>query len=361
MWTYFLLIILPVFIQHTRVGIKTKGIYYRKKKQEMCMLLFWILLVILLILRDKSVGVDLDTYEYIFEYLSRSNWLTAITRSSEIGWNMLNKIVAIITNGSFRCLIVISAFLSTYWISKSYVKYSVDASLSISLFIILTNFILLFSGLKQSIAISLGFLAFEFTRNKKLIPFILVTITAMLFHTSAFMIFFMYPLYHLRVTKKWLFFVIPLLIVVWIFNAQIFTVLGLVLSRFTDYDTSINGTGSITMLILFIIFAIFSYLIPKESKLDSDTIAMRNYLLLSIALQMFAPLHLLAMRMNYYYIAFIPLLIPRVIYYRSNKWSEIGLLARNIMLVFFILYFFFTSPSDNVLETFPYTFFWESL
>jgi hypothetical protein len=78
------------------------------------------------------------------------------------------------------------------------------------------------------------------------------------------------------------------------------------------------------MLILFLIFTVFAYLVPDESKLDPDTIGMRNFLLLAVAIQMFAPLHSLAMRMNYYYIVFIPLLtvqIPallRSIIYRRN-------------------------------------------
>lgn len=115
------------------------------------------------------------------------------------------------------------------------------------------------------------------------------------------------------------------------------------------------------MLLLFIVFAVFAYLIPDESKLDRDTIGLRNFLLLAVVLQMFASLHSLAMRMNYYYIAFIPLLLPKIIEYRSKTWNQIAVVARYAMIAFFVAFFFITAPNDNSLQTFPYRFFWEDL
>ena len=97
------------------------------------------------------------------------------------------------------------------------------------------------------------------------------------------------------------------------FNKQIFSVLGSLIVRFTKYDASITQTGAFTMLILFAAFAVFAFLIPEDSALDAETIGLRNFLLLSVVLQMFAPLHTIAMRMNYYYIIFIPLLIPKIL------------------------------------------------
>lgn len=65
------------------------------------------------------------------------------------------------------------------------------------------------------------------------------------------------------------------------------------------------------------------------------------------------------MRMNYYYMPFIPLLLPRIIRYRSERWEQVAVVARYVLLVFFIVYFVVTAPADNVLDTFPYRFLWE--
>lgn len=360
MWPYVVLIILPILIHH--ISIRNHKIYfvYSGKNNHFAIKLFWVILLILLIFRNKKVGIDLVVYERIFDNILISDWASALGRSPEIGNNFLNKAVSIVTE-DFRWVMIISAIFSVSFIAKAYSDYTTDDALTIALFVNMSNFILLFSGLKQCIAISLGFCAFELTRQKKVIPFIMTVILAMLFHTSAFMIIFMYPIYHVRIKRSWLIWLIPLLASVYAFNQQIFTFLGIILNVFTDYDTAMSFTGSTTMLILFILFAIFSFVIPNEATIDSDTIGMRNFLLFSVALQMFAPLHFLAMRMNYYYIAFIPILIPRIIKYRNNRWNQVAIIARYIMLVFFIFYFFATAPQDNVLQTFPYYFYWQNV
>ena len=115
-------------------------------------------------------------------------------------------------------------------------------------------------------------------------------------------------------------------------------------------------------MFLFVILAVFSFVIPDESRLDRETIGLRNFLLLSVILQMFVPLHSLAMRMNYYYIIFIPLLIPKIISHRSERWSQVAVIGRHLMVVFFLVYFFINAGSGSgSLNVFPYHFFWESV
>lgn len=360
MWPYVLLIMIPLFVQHLKFnnGIKLCISASNSRRNIRSMKIFWLILFMLLILRHETVGIDTEVYAYIYEQISDMSWLDAINRSAEIGYSFMNKLVSMFAL-DFRWILIISAYLSVGFVARGYIRYSLDATLTISIFIILSNFLLLFSGLRQAIAISIGFWTFECVRNKNKGLFITSVILAMLFHTSAFMLLVMYPLYHLRVEKWHLFGIIPVLSVLLVFNKEIFGVLSIILMRYTKYDATISSTGAVTMLILFILFLIFSFLIPEESELDNDTVGMRNFLLFSVALQMFASLHTLAMRMNYYYIIFIPLLIPRIINCRSIKWKQVGTIARYVMIVFFMVYFFVTAPVDNVLNTFPYRFLWE--
>ena len=361
MWPYVLLIVCPIILHHAMMKSfngSTADVF--QKNSDKAMRLFWGILLVLLAIRHENVGIDLHNYHSIFNSICRSSWEKALGRSLEIGYSALNKIISLFTN-DFRWIIVVSAVLSVVFIARVYIRFSSDASLSIALFISMSNFIMLFSGLRQAIAISLGFLAFEFVRNKKLLFFLPVVVVAMLFHTSAFMLLLMYPLYHARITKNSLVVIVPAMAFVLIFNEQIFGLLGTILSRYTKYDATISSTGAYTMLLLFIVFAVFAYLIPDESKLDRDTIGLRNFLLLAVVLQMFASLHSLAMRMNYYYIAFIPLLLPKIIEYRSKTWNQIAVVARYAMIAFFVAFFFITAPNDNSLQTFPYRFFWEDL
>ena len=115
------------------------------------------------------------------------------------------------------------------------------------------------------------------------------------------------------------------------------------------------------MLLLFTAFAIFAFLVPDESQLDAETIGLRNFLLLSLVIQMFAPLHVLAMRMNYFYIIFIPLLLPKIIACRSKRWNQVAVLGRHVMVAFFLIYFFAGAFRGSALHVWPYHFFWEAV
>ena len=102
-------------------------------------------------------------------------------------------------------------------------------------------------------------------------------------------------------------------------------------------------------------------MIPDETRLNKETIGLRNFLLFSLVLQMFAPLHVLAMRMNYYYIIFIPLLLPQIIASRSERWGSVAVVGRYVMVVFFLIYFFISASNGGGLHVFPYHFFWEAV
>ena len=94
---------------------------------------------------------------------------------------------------------------------------------------------------------------------------------AISFHTSAFMLFFMYPIYHARITKKWLYAVVPLMLAVFIFSKKIFLQMAMIAEYLFDYEVELTETGAYTMLILFAMFAVLSFLIPDETLLDDET------------------------------------------------------------------------------------------
>lgn len=361
MWPYVVLIILPIMVQHMRVK---NGVLHITRpdngNNKGALRLFFGILLLMLILRHETIGNDTTNYAHIFARIAKRDWAGALRYSAEVGYSALNKLISLFTN-DFLWVQGVAAVLSIWFMAGAYNRYSTDAALTIVLFVSLSNFIMLFSGLRQAISISLGFAAFEFVRQKKFVLFFTIVVLAMLFHTSAFMLIFMYPLYHVKITTKWLLWVIPAMAVVFVFNRQIFGVLTAILSMYTEYDTEISSTGAYAMLVLFALFAVFAYLIPNEEQLDRDTVGMRNYLLLAVVLQMFTPLHSLAMRMNYYYMAFIPLVIPRIIDHKSKRWSQVAAAARPVMVAFFLAYFFVTAPEENVLHTFPYHFFWENV
>ena len=356
MWVFYVLFLVPIAIQ--QFTIKGHFIDF-EKKNRLALLFFFIFLTVLVGLRHELIGTDTINYVYYFESFGNESWSDLIEGFSEFGFFYFNKIIYTFTN-NVQVYFIVTAVVTFAMIYLIYRKSCIDPSLTIVLYCVMSTFVMAFSGIRQMLAVGIGVVAYEFTRKKKLIPFILCVVLAMTFHVSAFMIAFMYPLYYARITKKWLLVVVPLMAVTFVFNKQIFSSTVLILAQFTKYDGSIAQTGAYTMLILFVVFAVFSFIIPDDSLLDSETIGLRNLLLLSVVLQMFAPLHTIAMRMNYYYIIFIPLLIPKIIRARSKKWEDVAVFARHIMVAFFAVYFFYNAyMGSNSLDVFPYHFFWE--
>lgn len=351
---FYFLFLIPLFFQHIRV----KGFDYNKKNR-LLMYFFWVVLTILLMFRHPFVGNDTQNYIKIFNRICSQNLSSVNEFSDEMGFVFLIKIISAITTNPHLFLAITSVCIILL-ISPTYIRLNEDTSLTIILFSIMSTFPMLFSGIRQMLAIGVGFIAYNFVRKKKLIPYLIVVIIAISFHTSAIMLLLMYPLYHLKIYKKWLFFVVPILFLIFVFNQQIFGFLSVILESYTRFNISMTATGAYLMIILFVLFAIYAFVIPEEKLLDNETVGLRNFLLLSVALQMFAPLHTVAMRMNYYYIIFIPLLIPKIIKYRSKKWYKIAHISRYVMIIVFMLYFFITISINKPLNMVPYQFFWEN-
>lgn len=357
MGVFVFLLLVPMLIQH--IAIKGLRVDYQKRNNA-ALFIFFFLLTLLVMLRHESVGNDTRNYLHYFQKFSRKDWQYIGKESIELGFAVVNKAISVLTKQPQVYLAIVAVAVSAM-IYPTYKRLCADASLTIVLFCIMSTFVMMFSGIRQMLAIGIGFIAYEFTRKKKLVPFVLMVLLALTVHSSAFMLAFMYPIYHARITKKWLYVVVPVLAVVFVFNGPIFSVLTAIIGLFTKYEGSVTSTGAYTMLILFAIFTVFAFLIPDEAQLDSETIGLRNFLLLSLVIQMFAPLHNLAMRMNYYYIIFIPLLLPKIIECRSKRWSQVAVLGRHVMVGFFLLYFFYNASKGGNLHVFPYHFFWETV
>lgn len=357
MGVFFVLLLAPIIFQH--FIIKNHSINVEKRNNKI-LFLFFAWLAILLMFRHECIGNDTRNYIYYFERFSQMGWAEVGSNSMEYGFSYFNKLVSLISDNS-QFFLAVTAIMTICMIYPTYKRLCLDPSLTIVLFCTMATFVMMFSGIRQMLAIGMGVLSYEFVRVKKLIPFIVMVLLAMLFHESAFMLAIMYPLYHIRITKKWLCVVIPVLGLIFVFNKPIFLFLVSVLGRYTDYNTEIQYTGAYTMLILFGLFAIISFFVPDELKLDAETIGLRNFLLFSVALQMFAPLHTISMRMNYYYIIFIPLLLPKIFSCRRKKMEQVAILSRHVMVGFFSVYFFISAYRNGNLQVFPYHFFWETV
>lgn len=350
MFPYLFLIGIPAFISTI-----TREKYSKNKKGNIVISMFFFLLIVILALRGADCGNDTMSYKYFFEISKRTNWGDIFNIDMEYGYAIFQKVISVILP-DYQCFLGIVAVISVLPVWLFYRKVSEMSLLSIALFVAVAPFSMYFSGVRQVIAMAFAIPAFYFAIDRKLIQFLLIAVFAFLFHRSAFILLLLYPICRIKITKKWLWFAIPVIGIVFIFNEQIFTFLMIFINDF--YTGEVTYTGAYTILLLLIIFAIYSYVVPDESKLDDETIMLRNILLLAVCMQCFASINPLAMRMNYYFLIFIPILIPKIVRRCKTKYKRMVKISILVMMVFFTTYFFINISSGGGLNIYPYVPFW---
>ena len=359
MLPYIVLIVLPaiiwIFNNKLRVNV---GDFTLHKTESLSLDVFMIIFLFMLAFRGLYCGIDTVQYLRLFnKYTTTSIGFLFEDNSHEFGYKILNKFTGIL-GGDFQSLIIITSLICVIPIWYFYKKESENFLLTIVLFMSVSPFVMFFSGIRQAMAMAIGVFSWYAAKHKKLIWFIAVVLLAIQFHTSAFVLFVIYPLYHAKITKKWLWFVIPCMLVVYYFRDAIFGVLMTFLWK--EYNFT-SETGAYMVLLLLIMFAVYSYVMVREDSLDQDTVALRNLLLLSVVLQIFAMLHPLSMRINYYFLIFVPVLIPKIVKNCKKEFETIAKISVAVMILYFSYYFIDNMVTDNdPLNVFPYIPFWEN-
>lgn len=337
------------------------------KKHNLSIVFFLITFFLVLSLRHPTIGRDILRYKYYFEVHSSLPLSAHLKFEVEILFNILNWIIGHITQNFQFYIFVISA-ICVIPLLLVYAKEREHGFLMAILFMNMPTFIMSFSGVRQVIAMSIGLLAYRCVQKKKIIPYLLLCVLSIGFHHTGFMLFFLYPTYYLRFNRRALKYIIPGFVFFYIFNGRIFNALTDVLSLIMgeEYDVEINYNGAITMLLLFLVMCIVSYVFTDEDQMDTETMGLRNYLVIATFLQCFTSLHVLAMRMNYYFIIFIPLAMVKVVKNIEKRSKKDALLIEGVMIAFFTIYYLYNTYNScktglSALDTYPYRAFWNQM
>ncbi len=344
---------------------------YSLEKRDHTADVFFIIWLVLLCCRSKYCGIDLTNYEYYFNsFLGSECSISSVIRlkqryGSTYGYVLYNLIVQIMTSNYqvFLATIAVTYVVPLWWFYK---RESENQFLSIMTFITFGLFSMYFSGLRQTLAMTLVIPAYYACRDKKLMQFVGIVLLAMLTHNSGFVMAAIYPVYHMSISKKHMYVLVPLMAVAYVLKDRLF----LFLLLFFGYDGSIASTGAFGILILLILFAVYAYVVvPADEEIPRvkqnatydevrDYIGLRNLLLLSVFIQMFAPLNALVMRMNYYFLLLVPITITKVAPRASRIYNQIAKLAVVVMSIVFLAQYLLNAGPGDVLRIYPYQAFW---
>lgn len=367
MYQYILLISIPAIFALIRYyyfeNTNMEGIV--PKQRNTFLIVFFICFFLMLALRHETIGRDLNSYKTHFNNYSSASYSEYPIFSEEWLFKWLNIFIGKFTD-NYQIYLIIMATLTVLPIAFVYCTERNHGYVQMIIFVNMSTFIMLFSGIRQSLAIAMGMIAYQFVKRKKLIWFLVFAYLALALHHSGFMVFLMYPMYHAKLRKEHLIYIVPIVTLIFIFKARIFTYLNKILSESSDnYGSEINETGAYMSLVLFILITIFSYVVSEDEKMDDEAFGLRNFLVLAVALQCFSSLHTLSMRLNYYYIILIPRAVGKCLNSKKHRYDGIADLGEIVISVFFTAYFLWKTYNSyktgiSALDTIPYKFFWET-
>lgn len=361
MFPYYILIFFPFFCEWVEYILRpNRELLFSAKRSNFPIIVFFVIWFFMLALRHSTrCGWDLIGYQYYFYHVAELSFFKLFEYyDTEQLFFVFNWIVAHVYP-DFRLFLVAMAFLCTGIVGWFYYKKSDFSLLTILLFVTNSCFVMFYSGLRQSLAILLVVPAYYFTIQKRLIPFILTAILAKYIHNSAIMLFLLYPVFHIPLRSKHFLLVMITVALFFLLKVPLFNYIVPFLSE--KYSTGVVAeTGAYSVWLLFLLLLLYSFLVLDDSKMNSESLGLRNILVLLTLVQGFAPINALAMRMNYYFILLLPIIIPKLMLYPKAGYEIIVQYSRWMMVVFFTFYFFYTIHSGSVgLGAFPYVAFWE--
>lgn len=210
-----------------------------------------------------------------------------------------------------QTILIASSLVITVSVCRFISRNSVEAPLSLTIYVCLTLFTFNMQGMRQAMAMSICLFAYEHAKNKKLIPFVLTVLLAMLFHKSAMCFFVVYIFPRVKNTGvNWLAYIVVLL--VFLFSTDRL-VAGYAASG-KDYTDSSSAEGGGLFVVLLYLGAIVLTLY-KHKVLEKPTA--RTAFIGSLAgftayVSRYFGSQVME-RMSYYFYYFLLLLIPEVI------------------------------------------------
>lgn len=161
-------------------------------------------------LRAEDVGTrDTSVYCSLFEGLSARNSFVPYYKAylsdnsfllSESGFYFFVWLLTRVSSNSQMLIFASSAFV-TFATCVFIYKNSEDVSLSLLMYLALGSFTFNLNGMRQALAMSICLLSYEFVKKRRIVPFTITILIAMLFHKTAFVFAFVYFLPMLKKGK----------------------------------------------------------------------------------------------------------------------------------------------------------------
>ena len=346
---FLLIIIAPLFRKKWKLAQIT---FYKTNNSKSYIWLVSIMLMIFLGLRGLSVGIDTNAYYSFFEDSKHLNLIDIFDVSVEQGYWLFQFIIGRVF-GDFQFLLIITAIIYVGIVSYNIYRYSVNPMFSYILFIIFGFYSFGMSATRQTLAMAIVMIAYNFIVDKKFIKFLIVTLIAASFHISAMIFLPAYLFNYLKISKKTIISLLGFGLLLFFFDDQI----QVLMNQYARLEYSQSETGGFRLYLLLLSTIILGLIYLNPFVKQNMNNAFLLYMVLSsviiMPLVMWNPA---VLRLYYYYYyVFMILYVPNILNVIKEKEIRFALIL--IFLFVGMIRFFGTNIYVNELDR--YIFFWE--
>lgn len=325
------------------------------KRQKTILLISCIYLFFLLSFRSSTVGTD--TMGYCNEFLKYKycSWDEIFLKGTNYGFYFFNKITSLLFPNSYTGYLVVVAFITSSSIWYFLKNNSEDYVLSQIMLLSLGFILFFFSGIKQTLAMSILFFAYEKLKKKKILSFIVLTVIAALFHNTALIFLLALPIYFLK-NNKFLLILAPFMILFcYIYRSQITSIIKNILGDeyYSQYGSAYRSQNNLTGLFIQLAIIIASSVLYYTSDYrDLNYEKLFNVYIIGICFQCMTGMIAEFFRISMYFSVYGIVLFPNTLKH-SGFYNNTKTMIRVIAFLFFAFYFLAFSGKG-----FNYSFVW---
>ncbi len=353
MYVYVINMIL-IYFENLITKVKNSGKSYKKLFCALVSLQF----ILISGLRAITIGADTPVYEELFVYYHSITWKEMLDyfiamftqsvtyESRDMAYYLFTKIFSAIIP-SYRAFLFFVIIVFMIGFSKFVYKYSADCCLS---YLIFASFMFAFfglTGIRQTFTtIICVFLGFELIKKRKFFPFLLTVLFASMVHKTSLVFLPFYFVYNIRITKLYKVTVAVVFGIVFLLKNKL--VFFLTRGTYAKY-AELPGEGPYNLLFFITMIVLVSLLLYEKLSAKNQMV---HVYINAVVIGMFILELSLAIpvlvRLSYYFIIFIVLLIPEI-------FQIIDIRGRRILMPAFSIILCLLMVKSGI----PYQFMWQ--
>ena len=329
----------------------------RKRDDIFC----FTLVALLLILRHQSMGMDLhwttsNGYLWMFDQAVGNSFSQYLGLASKLHYEWFFKLYTWVMAqicGERQFFIAVTAFLSLIPVAYLFYRKSSNLFLSWVIYLGMSPFLVLFSALRQGMAIGLAVLLYILAEDKKIIPFIIVFVIAVLLHTSCVILIVIYPAVNIRLGMRTRLAFVLLLLVSVFFRKWIIKAIGIAFPMYAKYLRT-DGIVAYRLFTVFVLIYLLCCVFYDGSDLQN---AYMNLFFLACCCQFTGLFSQEIPREGFYFMPALCILLPAIA--KGMKDKKMSVILKAGSYICFALFGLYELYETTWTVSFPYRFFWQ--